>query len=490
MRPVVAVIGGGISGLAAANRIKELSPEINVRLFESEQRLGGVLGTVQVNGFLVESAADSFLTTPESAGALCRRVGLAHDLIETRKDSRRASVVSKSMLRPVPEGFLTMAPSRIGPILTTPILTPVAKLRLMLEWFIPRSRTNQDESLAHFATRRFGREVYQKLIQPLAAGIYSADPELLSVAATMPRFLQMEQQSGSVIRAMMQAHGRTSDRGESAARYGQFISLKRGMESLVTAVSSRLSSDSIHLGSQVRRIIPMPRNRWRLFSEGQTASSMDVDAVIVATPASHAAQILTSAIPPVVEDLRQMGGSSCAVVALAYQTGQIQRPLDGFGFVVPLIERRQILSCSFSSIKYEGRAPAGYELFRIFMGGECQPEVLQLSDDELLEIARRELSALLQIRGNPALTHVIRHSRVMPQYHVGHLDRVARMEKLLSRFPTVKLIGSSLKGGGIPGCVANGESAAQDIVAALAKIDGTELGSTQCSITQNKEVLL
>lgn len=488
MRPVVAVIGGGISGLAAANRIRELSPETTVRLFESGKRLGGVLSTRQADGFLVESAADSFLTTPESADELCRRLGLETELIETPKDLRRASVVSKGRLRPIPNGFLTMAPSRIWPVISSPILSPIGKLRLMLEWFIPRSRSGEDESLAHFATRRFGREVYRKLIQPLAAGIYSANPDLLSVAATMPRFLQMEQQCGSLIRAMMRTPSRTSGQVESGARYGQFVSLKRGMGSLITAVSNRLPSDSVCLGSQVRRMIPLPRSRWRLFSEGQTVSSMDVDAVIVATPASHAAGILASVSPPVSRELRQMGGSSCAVLAMAFRTDQIRRPLDGFGFVVPLVERRRILSCSFSSIKYEGRAPAGYELFRIFMGGECQPEVLALSDEELLEIARRELSSLLQVHGNPAFTHVIRHSLVMPQYHVGHLDRVARIEKLLSRFPTVKLIGSSLRGGGIPGCVASGESAAQDIISALAKIDSTEFGSINRSKTMNEEV--
>lgn len=463
MRHSVAIVGGGISGLAAAHRLREISPEVDVLLIESADRLGGVINTVRHDGLLLEMGADSFLTKPDTAINLCRRVGLESEVISTRRDFRRAFVVSRGALRNIPEGFMLMAPSRIWPILTTPILSPLGKLRLALECIVPRSDAQCDESLAQFAIRRFGREAYQKLIQPLAGGIYSADPNLLSMSATMPRFRQMEQRSGSITLDLKRSRDRNSSESNTGVRYGQFASLRNGMCSLVNALKDRLPPDSVNLETEVQTIIPLANRRWRIITIGRDRLQLDVDAVIVAVPAHRAATIFELGFPASAQEFRKIDSTSSAVLAMAYRREQIRHPLDGFGFVVPLAEQRQILSCSFSSIKFENRAPPGLELFRVFMGGECQPELLGKTDEELVKIAQRELTQLLKIHGRPHFTHVTRHVRNIPQYHVGHVDRISRIEHLLGDMPTLRLAGSLLKGGGVPGCVASGEDAAERV---------------------------
>jgi len=467
MRRTVAIVGGGISGLAAAHRLLEIAPHTDVEIFESSDRLGGVIETIRREGFTIDAAADSFMTAPNTAVEFCKKIGLESDLIRTREGHRRAFVVSKGKLRNIPSGFVSMAPSKFLPILTTPILSPLGKLRLALEYMVPPSHGVQDESLAQFAKRRFGSEAYRKLIQPLVAGIYSADPNLLSMAATMPRFLQMEKSSGSITRALMSSRSQTSS--ESGARYGQFAALKNGMSSLIEAVANRLPQNSVRLGAEVKRIVPLTGGRWRISVSGQNTVQKDVDALIFAIPAHQTSRILSVIAPQVIEDLRNIDSSSCAVIALAYRREQIQHRLNGFGVVVPLAEKRRILSCSFSSVKFEGRAPSGLELFRVFIGGECQPELLELTDGELFELAHQELTQLLKVRGSPRFTHIVRHVRVIPQYHVGHLDRIARIEKQLDELSTLKLAGSMLRGGGVPGCIASGEHAAECICSALSE---------------------
>ena len=235
------------------------------------------------------------------------------------------------------------------------------------------------------------------------------------------------------------------------------------MCSLVNALKDRLPPDSVNLETEVQTIIPLANRRWRIITIGRDRLQLDVDAVIVAVPAHRAATIFELGFPASAQEFRKIDSTSSAVLAMAYRREQIRHPLDGFGFVVPLAEQRQILSCSFSSIKFENRAPPGLELFRVFMGGECQPELLGKTDEELVKIAQRELTQLLKIHGRPHFTHVTRHVRNIPQYHVGHVDRISRIEHLLGDMPTLRLAGSLLKGGGVPGCVASGEDAAERV---------------------------
>ncbi len=486
--PRIAVIGGGISGLAAAHRLAELLPQAEIELFEAADRLGGVLHTVKRSGFLIERAADNFLIKPPAGIELCRQLGLADELLATDESRRRAFVVRSGKLIPIPEGFFLMSPRKLWPLLTSPLLSLAGKLRLLAEPFIPRRRniplnpepstlnSQPDESIASFCRRRLGREVFEQLVQPLVAGIYTADPEQLSMAATMPQFLEYERTSGSLLRATLFRTGRFSDQltddkkhstnAASGARYGLFVAPKDGMTSLVGAVTNSLPRLRIHLNAPVSTI-GLVNNQWRLeWNSAATTAPIPqspFDAVIVALPAYAAADVLQQCDAALADELAEIEYAGCAVVSLGFVRRQIGHPLDGFGFVVPQTERRRIIAGSFASLKFPGRVPEHHVLIRVFIGGALQPEMLKLPDAELIRIARDELAELLSIDGEPIVRDIVRWPRSMPQYHVGHLDRVARIEKLVTAHPTLALAGNAYRGVGIPQCIASGQAAAARI---------------------------
>lgn len=493
----IAVIGGGIAGLAAVNRLRELDLSCDVTLFEASGRLGGSLWTEHRDGFLIEHGADSFITNIPWGVDLCRRLGIADQLIGTNPQGRQAFVVRRGRLRPIPDGFMLMAPSRIWPIVATPILSPLGKLRLASEYFIPRrADDNGDESLASFVRRRLGREAFERLVQPLVAGIYTADPEKLSLAATLPRFQEMEREHGSLIRATFRqrsakAVADTSQNGPaSGARYSMFATPRAGLSSVVNAISVRQPAGAIQTNATIR-IITRANNRW-LLNHGSLAADSpraqspvrvanghkgesqrsspavpkpnEFDAIVVTTPAPIAAQLLANADPALAADLASVEYAGAVVVSTAFERQQIRHPLDGFGFVVPAIERRRILSASFSSVKFPGRAPSDKVLIRTFVGGACQRELCDLPDNELERLVNEELAELLGISGRPIWTMIARWSNSMPQYHVGHLDRIARIEARMTCIPGLALAGNAYRGVGIPHAIRSGEQAAEAIL--------------------------
>ncbi len=465
----VAVVGGGITGLAAAHKLTERGA--SVRLFEASPRLGGVLETEVCDGFRIERGSDSFITNRPWAVELCRRIGFADELIRTNDAFRKTFVVCRGRLREVPEGFLLMAPSRIGSVLTTPILSPLGKLRLAWEYFVPRKAAgpDADESLADFVRRRLGREAFERLVQPLVGGIYTADAERLSLRATLPRFLDMERDHGSLIRAARH-EARTKPRGEAAevsgARYSLFVTPRRGLTSLVEAIAARLPAGSAALNTPVDRVLRRADGRWDvMFSSGAAET---FDGVVVASPAPVATRQLAELDAELSTELGRIPYAGAAVVSLGFRREQIDHPLDGFGFVVPEIERRRILACSFSSVKFAGRAPDGHELFRVFVGGARHPEMLDLEDAELVRLVREELAALLGVRGEPVVARVGRYRGAMPQYHVGHLKIVERIEARVAQLPGLELAGNAYRGVGIPDSIHSGEDAADRLLSAKA----------------------
>jgi oxygen-dependent protoporphyrinogen oxidase len=476
--PGIAIIGGGIAGLAAAHRLSEIAPKVRVTLFEAADRLGGVLATESRDGYLIERSADMFVTQPPWAADLCGRIGLGDELVGTDDRYRKAYVVRRGKLLPVPAGFALLQPARLWPLFKSPILSWRGKLRIGLEYFLPRrpwSTGADDESLASFARRRLGREAYLRLVQPLVGGIYTADPEQLSLAATLPRFLEMEHEYRSLIRAAWQerkSHPRmkAAAPGESAsgARYGMFVAPRQGMKSLVDALARAIPEVDVRLNSPIERLERTAEGRWRI-SPGPAAASAraDFDAVIIATPAHAAAGLLAAVDRALAEKLRAIAHASTAVVCLGYRRSQIEHPLDGFGCVVPSIEARQILAASFASVKFPGRAAADRVLIRVFIGGALQPELLERDDVVLQRLACRELGDLIGARGEPEVALVVRWSGAMPQYHVGHLDRVTRIEAAVSSLPGLQLAGSAYRGVGIPHCIHSGQQAAERVVQSL-----------------------
>jgi len=466
----VAVIGGGISGLSAANRIHELDPAIELNLYEAAPKLGGVLQTERRDGFLLEWGADNFITQLPWGLELCRRIGFEDQLLPTDSEHRQAFVVRRGRLHKIPEGFVIMAPSRIWPIIATPILSPIGKLRMAWEYFVPAYAENEDESLASFVIRRFGRETYERLVQPLVGGIYTGDPERLSVQTTMPRFVEMEHKHGSLIRAIWAQAGRKRQqqaKGSSGARYSMFVAPRDGMYSLVQAVAARLPQHGIHTSSPITSLAPRPGGGWTLELGGDQPETVVVDAVILAVKATAASRLLADIDSTSSGLLAEIPHASCSIVSLGYNRDQISHPMDGFGFVVPLVENRKILSGSFSSVKYPGRAPEGKVLIRAFIGGACQADLADLPDDELIKTATEEFGQLLGIRGEPLLVNISRQQNAMPQYYVGHKQRVQEIEESLRRLPGLFFAGNAYDGVGVPQCINSGETAAKRVVELL-----------------------
>jgi oxygen-dependent protoporphyrinogen oxidase len=467
----VAIIGAGISGLAAAHRLHELDPSLEVLLLESSDRIGGVIRTQTVQGFRIEHGPDSLLTQVPWGLDLCRRIGIAGDLVGTNAQCHGVYVVCRGRLRRVPAGLALMAPQRLWPLIASPILSIRGKLRLAYEYIIPPRQESTDESLSQFATRRLGREAFERLVQPLVSGIYMGSADCLSVRATFPRFVEMETKHGSLIRAMRRQGARNQTPGvknqttAGGPEYAMFVAPREGMEQLPTAIAARLPSETIQLQNRVQELSQLSDGRWRIVTlprPGEPHAEF-VDAVIVATAAPAAAGLLHDAVPSLAAELGAINHTSCVVANMAFRRDQIKHSLDAFGLVSPLIEQRSITACTFSSVKYPGRAPQDKCLLRAFLGGAANPEAIDWPDSQTKHVVQGELGTLLGIRGEPLFFKVQRWRWAMPQYELGHLDRIERIERIVQHVPGLALAGNAYHGAGVAHCIHSGELAAERI---------------------------
>ena len=459
----VVIVGGGISGLAAAHRLIELGLEkTQITLLEASGRLGGTLETQHRDGFLLERGPDSFISEKPEAVALAKRLGLESRLIQTNEQYRRSFIVRNGRLRPVPEGFQLLAPSRVWPFITTDIFSLTGKLRMAGDLLLPRRRSNgiEDESLASFVRRRLGREALERMAQPMVGGIYTADPETLSLRATLPRFLDMERDHRSLILAMMRGGKKP---GTSGARYSLFLSFDRGMEVLVGALARAMPN--VRLNTRIEEL-RCESGTWLVKSE--SGLTIEADAVCLAVPAYVAAGLLRNLNERLAEQLNAIKYASTATINFAYRRAAIKHPLNGFGFVVPFVERRTLLACTFSNVKFAGRAPEDRVLLRAFAGGALQPDVFALDQSQLVTRIEADLRELLHIDGQPLFAEVAKWERSMPQYEVGHLDRVQEIESEIRALPGLALAGNAYRGAGIPDCIRSGEAAAQTLFTSAA----------------------
>ena len=452
----IVVVGGGISGLAAAHRLIELG-HTEVTLIEASPRLGGTIQTEYRDGFLIECGPDSFISEKPEALALAKRLGLGSQLIQTNEKYRRSFIVRGGRLRAVPEGFQLLAPSRMWPFLTSDVFSVAGKMRMAADLFLPRKSTNgtQDESLASFVRRRLGQEALERMAQPMVGGIYTADPETLSLRATLPRFLDMERKHRSLILAMLR-QSQTQKSGTSGARYSLFLSFDRGMQVLVDRLA-QIKAD-IRLNTRVESL-RLNNLTWTITTN--TGQQFEADAVCLAVPAYIAASLLLGGLPA---KLKQIKYASTATINFGYERSAIKHPLDGFGFVVPFIEKRSLIACTFSSVKFSGRAPDGHVLLRAFAGGALQPDVFALDEAVLAARVEADLRELLGITAKPLFTEIAKWERSMPQYEVGHLDRINEIENEVKTFPGLALAGNAYRGAGIPDCIRSGETAAESIL--------------------------
>lgn len=461
----VAVIGGGISGLSTAFYLQEFSREKNIpleiTLIEASNRLGGIIQTERRDGFVIEHGPDMFLNEQPVMGELCRMLGIEHELIETREELRKSFIYSGGKLHQVPDGFYLIAPSKLSALFNLSFMSLWGKLRMGAEYFISPRKENGDESVAHFMRRRFGREAHEKIGQPMFGGIYTADPDKLSLKATMPRFLNMERESGSVMRALFKRKSLGSEISEaSGPRYGLFMSFRNGMQTLVDSLTSHMNNVRFLRSASVSKIKQI--NSWNI--DIQNGSRIEADHLILAVSSQRAAELLEETSAELSKELFAIPHESVATVNVAYTKKDLGRDLDGFGFVVPSAEKRKLIGCTFSSVKFPGRAPENTVLLRAFLGGAFGRDRVSLNDAEISEIVRREFRDILGITAKPLFILVKRHLNAMPQYHIGHLDRVKRIEALAGNIPDFSFTSSALRGVGIPDCVVQAKDTAEKLI--------------------------
>jgi oxygen-dependent protoporphyrinogen oxidase len=464
----IAIVGGGISGLAAAWELAQQAPQAQVVLFEAQTRLGGVIETREIAGHTVECGPDSMLRRMPDAIGLCQELGIDDQLIGTNPAAAGVYSVHRGRLVRVPDGLAALAPRSRWQMATTPLLSLRGKLRLLGETRVPRrDAAAGDESLADFACRRFGREVFERIVQPLAGGIFMGDPAKLSLPACFPQFAKLEADHGSLVRG---ASYEQQQRAAKDTNPSIFVTPQQGIGRLVAALRSALPHVQFCLGTQVESIAAVGPRQWRLSfasDHAPAAGPADTlfDAVVVATPARCAATLLATVDSQVGELLAGIRSSNCAIAIVAARDHQVPHPLDATGFVVPHVEGRLSAAGTFSSQKYLGRAPDGEVTFRIFMGGAQHPELVDAPDARLAEIACSELQTLVGLRGEPLWIHIQRWPQSMPQYELGHLQRVEQIDHHMRQFPTLKLAGNAYRGVGIPYCIRSGREAARCLLA-------------------------
>ncbi len=460
------VIGGGITGLAAAYRLKREAKNrdisLEITLLEASDRVGGVIHTEHRDGFIIEHGPDAFISTKPWAKALCEELGIADKLIGTNPKVRRSFVLRKGKLLPVPEGFYMMAPGAFGPFLKSPIFSWRGKFRIALDLFISRRSDIDDESVADFVRRRLGTEAFERIAQPMIGGIYTSDAENLSLKATFPRFLEMEREHGSIIKALLvqKRKATQTSRGTSGARYSLFLSFADGMQTLVDTLAEKLAG-CIRLCSYVNGIEKKEdEGGWRVcLDDGEM---LETDLICIALPAPQTSRILTNVSPPLAKKLAAIPYTSSATVNIAFRQVDIQHPLNGMGFVVPITEQLNLIGCSFSSVKFENRAPTKYVLLRAFVGGNtfegnANRNTTQI---DLESLALKDVSNLLGIKDRPLFSIVSQHSQAMAQYLVGHQKLVSEIGELVKDLPSFALAGNAYHGIGIPDCIHSGERAA------------------------------
>lgn len=466
----VAIIGAGISGLTAAYRVQQAGLE--PVLFEASGRVGGVIRTSHTHDCLLELGPDCWANNKPAALELVKELGLEDQVQGTKPNTRRSFILHKGTLKRLPQGFFLIAPMSIPALIKTPIISWPGKIRMAFELIKPRKKVVGDESLSSFVKRRFGQEALERIAQPMVSGIYTADPDKLSLEATFPQFLEWEQTEGSVIKALRkkarkEKKSRSQTGGEIKAaagpRYGLFVTLKSGMETLPETLKSKLDEGSIKLNTRVLKVIP---NADGVAIETESGTET-FDAVMLAMPANLSGELLSEACPEAAEGLKSVEYSGSAVANLVFKRDQIAHALDGIGAVVPAIEGRNLVAVSFSHQKFEGRAPDGVAIIRVFMGGALQPELAGKPESELTEIALKEARDILGITGEPLHTAVSSHKGRMAQYHVGHKQRSAKLRELLDDIPRLKVIGNGFDGVGIPDCVRNANDASASLIKIL-----------------------
>ncbi len=454
------VVGGGIGGLSCVHRMQKMAKEreldLDIKLFEACSRFGGVIESQKKDGFLHEKGPDCFISEKPAGLRLVKELGLEEQLLETRTEFRRSFILHRGRLHSIPEGFYLMAPTAPWPFIKSPLMTWPGKIRAGCELFIPKRKSNEDETLGSFVKRRFGQELLDRMAQPLVAGIYSADPEELSLQATMPRFIQMEQKYGSVTRGLLN----TLRARASGPRYSLFLSFKEGMETLVQELLKRIPSSSLYSNTSIQSFARNPSGTWMVkLDNGQIH---ETDWLTLALPAHQTAQLIQSESPEMASILNGISYSTSITINFGFKTSQLDHVPNGMGFVIPQLEKRNLLACSFSHQKFEQRAPENTVLLRAFMGGKPLHELMERSKEEIIPTVESELRKILGIQGPPLCVSFAKWKSCMPQYPLGHLQTMDHLDRLKKEFKGLFLVGNGYRGVGVPDVIESANQAAQE----------------------------
>jgi oxygen-dependent protoporphyrinogen oxidase len=466
------VVGGGITGLAAAHAARALARErgrdLAITVVEETPRFGGNIVTAETGGFLLDGAADSWVANKPHASALARELGLADAMMGTTPENRRYYVAWEGRLHAVPDGLVLGVPTKLGALSGTELFSLRGKLRMALELLVPAKRAGgPDESIADFARRRLGREAADRLVAPLLGGISAGDASDLSVGAAFPQLVAMEREHGSLVRGMraQQKARREANGGRDASA---FVTLGGGVGALVDALADRLRTEDVDLRRGVGiRALARTGTQWTLATHG--GDTLVADAVLLAIPAHAAARVASTYDDALQRMLAKLESATTATVFLGYRRAEVSHPLDASGFVVPRTAGRPILAGTWVSSKWSGRAPEGHVLLRVFVGGPLAAEVLAEDDAALVRLARSELLALMSVSAEPVMTRVFRFDRGSVQMRVGHAEAMRILRARLTEIaPHVAIAGGGYEGIGIPDCIRQGQDAARALVDSLA----------------------
>jgi oxygen-dependent protoporphyrinogen oxidase len=465
--PRIAVIGGGISGLATAFYLQELSQKnkwpIELLLLDASYQTGGLIATMEKEDCLIELGPDAIFTEKPWGLELCKKLGLEKEMIATAPKPRTSFIAFRDHLIPIPEGFHILAPSRLMPSFLSPLFSWKGKLRLLLERFIPKKKRTdlEDESVGAFVERRFGKEVLERLVQPMISGIYSVDPYDLSLRATFPQFLELEERYGSIVRGL--GANKTPRQEEiPGPRYDLFISLKKGLGTLVQALVEQLPQNTIKRGMEIKEL-RLSKNGGRKFKVCGEHFEIGVDGVCLALPVYRAAGLVKPFSLYLGQEMERIRYRSGITVNFVYLRQAIEKVLNGFGLVVPATEKKVINGLTFSSLKFAGRSPEDKVVVRAFVASKSAEGLMRLDDQSIQEIVEAELKSILKISASCLWALVHRYPRSMPQYRVGHLELVKRIENKVHTFPGLALAGNGFYGVGIPDCIHSAEKAAEKL---------------------------
>ncbi|WP_077325006.1 protoporphyrinogen oxidase [Virgibacillus siamensis] len=457
----IAIIGGGITGLSAAyylqKEIKGNNLPYEVRLFEADSRLGGKIKTVKRDGFTIERGPDSFLSRKQPAVNLTEELGMGEELV--RNGTGQSYILVKNKLHKMPKGAYMGIPVNVRPFLFSKMFSPTGKLRAGMDFVLPKGKKG-DQTLGGFFRHRFGNELVENLIEPLLSGIYAGSLDNMSLLATFPNFYQLEQEHRSLIKGLRKTTPKPKK--SSGKKPGAFFSFTGGLESMVDRLSEELGS-IVSLNTAIDHIEKKDHGYHLLLSDGEVYKA---DTVVMATPHYTVPKMFSQY--DFFDVFNDVPATSVANVALAFDQSAIKRDIDGTGFVVSRNSNFRITACTWTHKKWPTAAPDGKVLLRCYVGRPDDQAVVDLSDEEITDIVLRDLKKTMKITQQPEFSVITRWKNAMPQYTVGHNERIANVRADMDReLPGVYLTGSSYGGVGVPDCIGQGEQTAEEVLAFL-----------------------